>query len=315
MYEFLDFARKQTAIPRVLSLNATVEGMLKMLRRLIGENIELKWNPGKEIWAVRIDPSQLDQILANLCVNARDAISENGIVEISTENVEVNASESLKIPESIPGSYVLLSVKDNGHGMDEATLEKLFEPFFTTKEIGHGTGLGLATVYGIVKQNSGFIKVFSSKDQGTSFKIYFPRFEGRIDKNRENSGNDELKKGCGTILLVEDETMILNMAKIMLEKLGYTVLSASSPGLALSLAKSSSTKIDLLLTDVVMPEMNGSELARLIKEVFPDVKVVYISGYTANVIAPHGVLNDGVNFIQKPFSLNRLSAKLKEVLR
>jgi len=312
--QLLAFARKQTAIPRVLNLNETLNGMLKMLTRLIGENIELIWKPSADLWPVKIDPSQLDQILANLCVNARDAISENGVVEISTRNFIVDISESSGNIEFQPGNYIVLSVNDNGHGMSRETIDSLFEPFFTTKEIGKGTGLGLATVYGIVKQNHGLIKVESSEGIGTKFEIFFPRYDGNLEMRNEKGNPTESSNKSGTVMFVEDEKMILNMGKLMLEKLGFKVITASSPIQALTLAKETNDKIDVLLTDVIMPEMNGKELARQIQQVFPEIKLIFISGYTANIITPHGVLEEGVHFMQKPFSLKKLASKLQEVL-
>lgn len=312
--QLLAFARKQTAVPKILNLNETVAGMLKMLRRLIGENIELVWKPSENLWPVKIDPSQLDQILANLCVNARDAIAENGMVEISTENVIVSSKEDPEFIELLPGKYILLTVKDNGHGMSQETIDQLFEPFFTTKDIGKGTGLGLATVYGIVKQNNGLIKVGSAPGAGAKFEILLPSCGEDSEILKEKSEEISFPQTSSTVLFVEDEQMILNMGKMMLEKLGYKVLTANSPGQALSVAKEYKESIDVLLTDVVMPEMNGKELARQVQQLFPEIRSIFISGYTANIIAPHGVLAEGVHFIQKPFSMKKLSAKLREVL-
>jgi len=311
--QLLAFARKQTIAPKVLDLNETVESMLKMLRHLIGEDINLAWLPGKNLWPVNVDPSQIDQILANLCVNARDAIAGVGKVTIETGPTAFDEAYCAVHTECVPGEHVLLAVSDDGCGMDQETLEKLFEPFFTTKEMGKGTGLGLATVYGIVKQNNGFINVYTEPGQGTTFKIYLPRHRGAIEQ-RQQEGAAESAGGHETILLAEDEPTILNMTKEMLQRLGYTVLAASLPGDAIRLAKAHAAEIHLLITDVVMPEMNGQDLARNLLSFCPNLKCLFMSGYTANVIVHHGMLEEGVQYIQKPFSRRALAAKVREVL-
>ena len=312
--QLLAFARKQTIAPRVLDLNETVEGMLKMLRRLIGEDITLTWMPKAELWPVKVDPSQIDQILANLCVNARDAITGVGKITIETDNVQFDEEYCSLYPSFNPGEYVLLTISDNGCGMDKDTLDKLFEPFFTTKSPGKGTGLGLATVYGIVKQNNGFINVYSEPGKGSNFKIYLPRYVRAPERQAKEQAEPPAPRGNETILLVEDELAILNMAKTMLEGLGYTVLSANSPREAIRIAKKHSGAIHLLMTDVIMPEMNGRELAVKLSALYANLKSLYISGYTADVIAHHGVLDEGVYFIQKPFSLRNLAARVREAL-
>ncbi|MEN6439138.1 MAG: transporter substrate-binding domain-containing protein [Syntrophobacter sp.] len=312
--QLLAFARKQTVAPRVLDLNQTVEGMLKMLRRLIGEDIDLLWLPGVGVWPISVDPSQIDQILANLCVNARDAISGVGKLTIETKNVVLDESYSASHAEFLPGEYVLLAVSDNGCGMDKMTVDRLFEPFFTTKETGKGTGLGLSTVYGIVKQNNGFINVYSEPGQGTAFKIYLPSCEGRAERKRGKISIEPVDHGNETILLVEDEPSILDMVARMLKGLGYTVLAAPTPGDAIRLAETHPGEIHLLVTDVVMPAMNGLELANSILAFYPNMKHLFTSGYTANVIAHHGVLDPGVNFIQKPFSKHELATRVREAL-
>jgi two-component system, cell cycle sensor histidine kinase and response regulator CckA len=312
--QLLAFARKQTISPKVVDLNKTVQGMLSMLKRLIGEDIDLKWIPGKDMWPVRVDPSQIDQILANLCVNARDAIADVGKISIETATVELDETSCLDLPEVMPGEYVLLSVSDNGCGVDSDTLCKIFEPFFTTKQPSQGTGLGLATVYGAVKQNEGFIDVQSVVGQGTTFTIYFPRYRDKAETLKEDTKDLPTGRGHETILLVEDETAVLEMTKIMLERLGYKVLAAKEPAEAIRLAREHVGKIDLLLTDVVMPEMNGRDLAKNILSLYPHLKRLFVSGYTANIISPHGVLDEGVNFIQKPFSREQLGAKVRDVL-
>jgi CheY-like chemotaxis protein len=261
-----------------------------------------------------MDPTQLDQILANLCVNARDAIADVGKITIETENITFDADYCEHHAGFIPGDFVMLAVSDNGCGMDAETLDNLFEPFFTTKEIGKGTGLGLATIYGIVKQNNGFINVYSEPGQGTTCKIYLPRHAGEIEETVSESAA-ELLFGMGEIiLLVEDELKIIKMGKMMLEKLGYQVLTAETPGRAMELAREHAGKIHLLMTDVVMPDMNGRDLAQKLQALYPDLKVLFMSGYTANVIAHHGVLDEGVSFIQKPFSRKELAKKVREAL-
>ena len=313
--QLLAFARKQTITPKILDLNETVEGTLKMLRRLIGENIDLAWLPGKTLWPIKMDPSQIDQILANLCVNARDAIASGGRVTIETNTIVIDEFYCSYHAGFVPGDYVRLSVSDNGCGMNKETLANIYEPFFTTKEVGQGTGLGLSMVYGIVKQNNGFINVYSEPGQGTTFKIYLPRYTGVTVQEPQPQKNEEPpERGDEIILLVEDEPTILEMTATMLEKLGYTVLTAGVPSEAIRLAMEYKSTINLLLTDVVMPEMNGRDLAQKILPLYPNIKYLFMSGYTANVIAHQGVLNEDVHFIQKPFSLKTLATKVREVL-
>ncbi len=313
--QLLAFARKQPIAPIVLNLNETLEGMLNMLKRLIGEGIELEWLPGQDLWPVRLDPSQIDQVLANLCVNARDSINGVGNVIIETSNATLDEAYCIVHEGSRPGDYVVLTVSDNGCGIEKHNLGKLFEPFFTTKDIGQGTGLGLSTVYGIVKQNDGYINVYSEPGQGATFKIYLPRHrEATRPRHAECELVEEHSSGGETILLVEDEASILLMARMMLERLGYNILCAARPGEALKIGASCSKKIHLLITDVVMPEMSGRDLAERMTALYPDLKCLYMSGYPANVIAHHGVLDDGVLFINKPFNLNTLSAMVRKAL-
>ena len=312
--QLLAFARKQTVAPKVLDLNETVTGMLKMLQPLIGENIDLAWLPDKAPEPVNMDPSQIDQILVNLCVNARDAIKGPGKITIETGTAVFDADYCAKNTDVDAGDYVLLAVSDNGCGMDQQTIANLFEPFFTTKKTGKGTGLGLATVYGIVKQNNGFINVYSEPGQGTTLKIYLPLYTTKAEQTVRTEVPEPPTRGHETILLVEDEPMILEVTMAMLKPLGYTVLSAATPGDAMGLAREHAGEIHLLMTDVVMPEMNGRDLARNLLSLHPGIKRLFMSGYTANVIAHHGVLDEGVHFIQKPFSMHDLSAKIREVL-
>ncbi len=313
--QLLAFARKQTIAPRVLDFNEAVAGMLKMVQRLIGEDIDLVWLPGTDLWPVKIDPSQIDQVLANLCVNARDAIDGVGKVTIETDNVLFDERYCASHPGCQPGEYVLLALSDNGCGMDKKTQTQLFEPFFTTKEPGKGTGLGLATVYGIVKQNNGFINIYSEPGHGTVFRIYLPRHRFRLRPAAEVRNSEPAARGNATILLVEDEPAIINMTTLMLERLGYNVLAATSPTEAISCARDHSGQIDLLLTDIVMPHMNGRQLSAQLLTDLPGLKVLFMSGYTAEVIAHKGVLDQGIHFIEKPFTMSQLAGKIKAVLQ
>jgi PAS domain S-box-containing protein len=309
--QLLTFARKQVISPRQMDLNDTVERMLNMLRRLIGEDIDLVWKPTAYLWPVEMDPSQIDQILANLCVNARDAIGGVGKLTIETGIKTFDEEYCSKHPGFIPGDFVLLAVSDNGCGMGKEVLDNLFEPFFTTKDVGKGTGLGLATIFGIVKQNNGFINVYSEPGQGSTFKIYLPRIFTDEDTDKVVPEKKAAAGGTETILLVEDEPSILRMTRMMLERKGYSVLPAATPGEAIDLAKTHTDKIHLLMTDVVMPEMNGRDLAGQLIPLYPEIKILFMSGYTANVIAHHGVLDDGVAFIQKPFSMADMAEKVR----
>ncbi|MEI6703631.1 MAG: ATP-binding protein, partial [Deltaproteobacteria bacterium] len=313
--QLLAFARKQAIAPKVIDLNKTVSGMLNMLQRLIGENMHLTWKPAPGLWPVKMDPSQIDQIMANLCVNARDAITDVGMITIETVNSTVDANDSTFLKYIEPGKYVCLIVSDNGSGIDKETVAHIFEPFYTTKELGKGTGLGLATVYGIVKQNNGFINVHSEPGHGTIFTIYLPRYIGENGHTLLRGDVSKLPpRGHGTILLVEDEPAILRMASMMLEGQGYTVLVAEAAAEAIHLSKEHIGKINMLISDVVMPDMNGRDLAKEVLLLNPQIKCLFMSGYTADVIAQHGVLDEGVHFIQKPFSLPDLATKVREVL-
>lgn len=312
--QLLAFARKQTINPVVLEVNETVQGMLNMLRRLIGEDIDLAWLPGIGLWRIRMDPAQIDQILANLCVNARDAISGVGKLTIETHKVTFDEAYCADHAGFVPGEFVLLAVSDDGCGMDKETLGNIFEPFFTTKEISKGTGLGLATIYGIVKQNNGFINVYSELQKGTTFRIYLPRYAGEAEKVQPEIV-EEIPSGHGEmVLLIEDEPAIMKMGQIMLKKLGYKVLTAGTYSDALRIAGEYGNEINLLITDVIMPGMNGRDLANQIHKICPDAKILFMSGYTADVIAHRGVLEAGVSFIQKPFSMRELGVKARSIL-
>ena len=306
--QLLAFARKQTISPKYLDVNDAVESTLKMLRRLIGEDIDLSWNPETGLWPVMADPSQMDQVLANLCVNARDAIRGVGKITIETDNISFDNEYCAEHPGFVPGDFVLLAVSDDGCGMDKPTLDRLFEPFFTTKGLGQGTGLGLA------KQSNGFINVYSEPEKGTTFRIYLPRHAGEAGEIRPKEAV-EIRMGRGeTVLIVEDEASILKLGKRILLDLGYTVLAAATPGQAMEAAKTHEGDIHLIITDVVMPEMNGRDLSRQIRHLYPDIKVLFMSGYTADVIAHQGVVDGGVHFLQKPFFNKDMAAKIREVM-
>ncbi len=312
--QLLGFARRQTVTTKVLDLNSTVESMFTMLRRLIGEDVQMVWMPGQDLWPVKMDPSQIDQILVNLAVNARDAIAGTGEITIETANMAVDEANFHQHTYFVPGEYVALTVSDNGCGMDKNTLAHIFEPFFTTKCMGKGTGLGLSTVFGIVKQNQGFINVYSEPDQGTTFKIYFPRYVGKIPLPLAEGPPEVASGGSETILLVEDDSALLTLSKIMLKRLGYSVLVASTPSEAIALAKEYAGRIDLLMTDVVMPEMNGHDLSKQLLSLSADLKCLFMSGYTASVVSLNSALGEGMPFLQKPFTLKTLAVKLREVL-
>ncbi|MFZ2634489.1 MAG: PAS domain S-box protein [Desulfosalsimonadaceae bacterium] len=315
--QLLAFVRKQTISPKQLFLNETVGGMITMLRRLIGEDIHLIWMPGPDLWPVKMDPAQVDQILANLCVNARDAIHDKsggvGNIAIKTENIHLDETFCANQEDAAPGDYVLLEVSDDGCGMAQAVIDKLFEPFFTTKDVGKGTGLGLATIYGIVRQNNGTIRVLSRIEAGTTFDIYIPRDTGTA-RPHDETRQEKPAGGAETILVVEDEPAILDMARLMLENMGYRLLTAGSPADAIRIAESHPGPIDLLITDVIMPEMNGRDLARRLASLYPGIKPLFMSGHTADVIAHRGVLDKNVHFIQKPFSMDELAAGVRKAL-
>ncbi|MEI6669822.1 MAG: PAS domain S-box protein [Acidobacteriota bacterium] len=312
--QLLAFARKQTTAPRVLNVNDTIAKMLKMLQRLIGEDITLVWSPASHVWPVRFDPTQIDQILANLCVNARDAIDGVGTITIETRNTVLDQEYCRAHPGAVPGSYATLTVSDTGYGMAPEVLDHVFEPFFTTKGLGRGTGLGLATVYGIVKQNEGWVTVESAPNKGTTFMVCLPRFTGVVPDVAASAAADAPRGHGETVLLVEDEPALLVLGETMLRRLGYTVLTADSPREAIRIAENHEGSVDLLVTDVVMPEMHGRALADKIAAIRPDARHLFVSGYTADVIANRGVLDQSVHFLQKPFSLQELGAKVRQAL-
>lgn len=312
--QLLAFARKQIIDPIVIDPNETIESMLKMLRRLLGEDIDLAWLPAGGLWLVRMDPGQVDQILANLCVNARDAIDGVGKVTIETDNVTLDEAYCADHAGFVPGDFVLLAVSDSGCGMDEDTREKIFEPFFTTKGLNEGTGLGLATVYGILKQNQGFINVYSEPGEGTTFKIYLPRHAGETVREEKLKGGRVYKGHGETVLFVEDDASILRLGERILGSMGYDVHAFGAAGEALEFARTKEGGIHLLITDVVMPKMSGRDLAEAMRRICPEMCVLFMSGYTANVIAHRGILDKGTNFLPKPFSREQLAAKVREVL-
>jgi len=312
--QLLAFARKQIVSPSAININDNVEVLLSMIRRIIGENIFLEWKPGKSTGMIFIDPSQFDQMLFNLCVNARDAIRDTGKISIETESAVFDESYCSKNIGYIPGAYAVLAVSDDGQGIDDETMKHLFEPFYTTKKTGEGTGLGLATVDGIVKQNNGFINISSEPGQGTSLKIYLPQYSGEPEKTVYEKKVLPENESDAAILMVEDDRMLFTMNSIMLEELGYKVLAADTPDKAIRIADDYAGEIDLLITDVIMPGMNGKELADKIRELRPGIKILFMSGYTANIIGQHGVLDGNVHFIQKPFTFYKLADKVKESL-
>jgi len=312
--QLLTFARKQVFRAQELNLQETVAGTSKMLQRLIGENIQLVLNASADLWRVRMDPSQVTQILTNLAINARDAIHGQGRLVVQLSNV-ILPRDAMPVDESVvPGEYVRLSVQDNGQGMSREILEHLFEPFFTTKEVGKGTGLGLATVFGIVKQNNGLIQVDSTPRVGTTFRIYFPRSVSTLMNNLPPAHTRKPTDGSETILIVEDEENILQLIVLTLRKHGYKVIAAPVPEMALIMAASHPGKIDLLVTDIVMPGMNGKQLQEKLSALQPQMKSLFMSGYTAEIIAQHGDLEPGLNFLQKPFTIQNFLEKVRKTL-
>ena len=312
--QLLAYARRQTTAPRVIDLNATVEAQLKMLRRLLGEDIALEWRPDPEAGRVNIDPSQIDRVLTNLCLNARDAIAQEGMIVIETGRIAIDERASAGRPGCAPGEYVSLAVIDNGHGMDAATLANAFEPFFTTKGVGEGTGLGLAMVQGIVAHAGGFIDVASEPGRGTTFRIHLPEVAGEVNADDGSGEARPAGPGGATILVVEDEPALLAMSARMLRHLGYTVLVAASPTEALELSDAHPGVIDVLLTDVVMPGMNGRDLAIRLEARRPGLRCVFMSGYPSESVSRSGVIPAGVGFIPKPFSAAALSSGIRAAL-
>jgi CheY-like chemotaxis protein len=310
--QLLAFSRKQVLQPRIIHLNEVVRGMEKMLRRLIGEDIELSTVFGSPLGYVKADPGQIEQVLMNLAVNARDAMPKGGKLTISTTNTTIDQKSNFRNRTLDAGEYVMIAVTDNGMGMTEQVKTHLFEPFFTTKGVGKGTGLGLATCYGIISQSSGDIRVYSELNSGTTFKIYLPR----TDAAPEPAGKTEFKRlpaGAESILVVEDEPAVRELAVLILRERGYQVQESGNAFEALELIRKNAP-FDLVLTDVIMPQMSGKVLCDQIKSQIPHTKVLLMSGYTDDALAHHGVLDEGLSFLEKPFSPLQLTRKVREVL-
>jgi two-component system, cell cycle sensor histidine kinase and response regulator CckA len=313
--QLLAFSRQQVLEPRVLVLNTVVSDMENMLRRLIGENIDLTSNLSPALGAIKADPGQLEQVIMNLAVNARDAMPGGGKLMIETANTEMDESFVKRYPYPVqPGPYVRLTVSDTGCGMDAKTRARIFEPFFTTKEKGQGTGLGLSMVYGVVKQSEGYIDVYSEPGMGTTFKIYLPRIDEAVTPGKAESALSSTLRGSETVLLVEDEGALRALTRNLLETCGYTVLEAKSGTEALDVSQQHSGAIDLLLTDVVMPGISGRLLADQLVQLRPQIRVVYMSGYTGQTVGAHGILDPGSLFLQKPFTRDALARKIREAL-
>jgi two-component system cell cycle sensor histidine kinase/response regulator CckA len=312
--QLLAFSRKQVMQPKLLDLNGLVTDSNKMLGRLIGEDIEVVIQPAPGLGTVNADPGQIEQIIFNLAVNARDAMPKGGRLTLATANVELDAAYAAIHPPATPGRYVMLAVSDTGIGMDAETQRRIFEPFFTTKPEGQGTGLGLATVYGIVKQSGGQIWVYSEPGRGTTFKVYLPRVDGPAEPLRPAGPLAEPARGHETILLVEDTETLREMIQESLEERGYRVLVASNGEEALALARESKGLIDLVLTDVVMPKLGGGDLAKLLSALRPKIRVLYMSGYTNGAISEHGVPGEGVVLLEKPFTAEKLARAVRQAL-
>ena len=312
--QLLAFSRKQILQPEIVYLNEVVAEMSIMLRRVIGEDIELAVIPRPDLGLVSADPGQLQQIILNLAINARDAMPQGGKLTIETANVDFDEDYVSSHPMVQKGPYIMLAVSDNGIGMDAATQARIFEPFFTTKGKGKGTGLGLSTIYGIVKQSNGFIWVYSELEKGTTFKIYFPRVEGKQTLKSSQDKSESAFRGSETILVVEDEIGVRALACRILRERGYNVIEAADGKEALRLAREHDGEIHLVITDVIMPGMSGRELVAQLKAVRPQIEALYVSGYTDNVIVHHGILDSGIAFLQKPFTVEGLARKVREVI-
>jgi two-component system cell cycle sensor histidine kinase/response regulator CckA len=312
--QLLAFGRRQVIAPQVLNLNGAVSGIEKMIHRLIGEDIELVCHLQEALGAVKVDPGQIEQVIMNLVVNSRDAMPKGGKLTIETANVELDETYCRSHVGAVPGRYVMLAVSDTGVGMDKQAQSHIFEPFFTTKEKGKGTGLGLATVHGIVKQSGGHLGVYSEAGKGATFKVYLPRVEGEATPTQSSKKAKKVRGGSETILLLEDEEAVKTLASEILQERGYTVLASASAEDALQISEQHKGTIHLLLTDVVMPQMSGRKVAELLAPRRPEIKVLYMSGYTDNAIVHHGILDAGTAFLQKPFTPETLARKVREVL-
>jgi PAS domain S-box-containing protein len=312
--QLLAFSRKSVLSPRVINMNDIMLNLDSLLRRLIGEDIEVLTAPANDLGTVKADPGQIEQVIMNLALNSRDAMPHGGKLTLETSNAILDESYAREHQPVEPGRYVMLAVSDTGHGMSPETQARIFEPFYTTKEVGKGTGLGLSMVYGIVKQSGGYIWVYSEPDQGTTFKIYLPRVDQPVERSGTEKPPSNVLRGTETILLVEDDPQLRALSSSVLSHCGYKVLTAGSPEEGLSICRTNHSDIRLLVTDVVMPRMNGRQLAEQILQVCPKVRVLYISGYTDNAIVHYGVLDAGLWFLAKPFTLSALVAKVREVL-
>jgi two-component system cell cycle sensor histidine kinase/response regulator CckA len=312
--QLLAFSRKQVLSPRIINLNDILVNLDSLLRRLIGEDIEIMTLPAKDLGSVKADPGQIEQVIMNLALNSRDAMQQGGKLTLETSNTNLDESYAHDRQPVAPGRYVLLAVSDTGHGMTAETQARIFEPFYTTKEVGKGTGLGLSMVYGIVKQSGGHIWVYSEPDRGTTFKIYLPRVDQTVETVGVEKHVNGMQQGTETILLVEDDPQLRQLSSSVLTHCGYKVLVAGSPEEGLAICKADPSDIRLLVTDVVMPRMNGRQLAEQILQIAPELRVLYISGYTSNAIVHYGVLDPGLWFLPKPFTLSALIAKVREVL-
>lgn len=324
--QLLAFARKQHGLPEVVNLNETVSSMVKMLSLTVGEDVTLLWVPEQQLWPIYIDPSQMEQVITNLCINASDAIHAccerggTGTIRVETRLASFDADFCDEHPDFLPGDFVLLSVEDDGCGMEKWVREQIYDPFFTTKPEGEGTGLGLSMVYGIVKQAKGFLRVYSEPGKGSTFRIYFPRYVGQVAKRADFGAASDTPAVPATageqklVLLVDDDLMMREVVEMQLQKLGYQVLAADTPIEAIRLASEHRKEIVLLVSDVVMPGMNGRDLSRKVREICPDIRVLFMSGYTADEVVRRDVLDAGVNFIQKPFSRKDLSDKVQRIL-
>lgn len=312
--QLLAFSRKQILQPKVINLNSIVSDMDRMLRRLIGEDIDLLTKTEPELGSVKADPGQIEQVLLNLAINARDAMHEGGKLTIETANVSLGGEYAVRHVGNASGDYVMLAVSDTGTGMDDETRARCFEPFFTTKEVGRGTGLGLSTVYGIVTQSGGNIWVYSEVGRGTTFKIYLPRIDTAADETASDARSAQTTRGTETILLAEDDDSVRKLACEVLEMGGYQVLEAANGGAAFLICERHEGRIDMLLTDVVMPEMSGRELWGRLNSMRPGMRALYMSGYTGTAVVRNGVLACDTNFIQKPFSPEGLLQKVRQVL-
>lgn len=312
--QLLTFSRKQVIEPQVLNPNTIIRNVEKMLRRLIGEDIDFRTVLDPAVGNIKADPGQIEQIIMNLAVNARDAMPSGGKLTVTTVNTSLDENYLKHFPDLRAGDYVMLAITDTGTGMSEEVKAHLFEPFFTTKPAGKGTGLGLATCFGIVKQNAGHISLYSELGQGTTFKIYFPRVQSALQPARIRNQPSEVAGGCETVLLVEDEPAVRELAALTLREKGYTVVEAVNGAEGLRIARQHEGRIDLVLTDVIMPVMGGKEMADLLQTSHPDTKVLFTSGYTEDAIGHHGVLRPGIVFLQKPYMTTTLARKVREVL-